>query len=382
MKYYIKLILILCISSLAGCSNKNVNKHCSENIHIDINSIKNISFSELFDKIEIIPLETNKECIIGIARKIIFHKEIFFIEDRLNNEVLLFNKNGTFRNKIGHIGRGPGEYLVLNDFEIDIQNDLVKILSVDPSRVISYDFNGKHTNTIKIDKMVAPSFFCLAYPDTIYFYSLFDPIKISSYSIKNAKFFNDYDQDLEFSIYSIGKTRRLSPFYKYKDVVLLTETFSNEVYSYSHDGLSCKLKWDFGSHSFNIHTDLPKGQNRQFYSKYLKELNNSKAFYFRNYIENSKFIFTSFLFNYIFRTLVYNKDTETYNLFTEFTEGGFLPDGINFFDNGIYFLVNASDIHETIPQIFLNNEMLQTINKIDIDANSLIIKYYFKNELL
>ena len=139
--------------------------------------------------------------------------------------------------------------------------------------------------------------------------------------------------------------------------------------------------WDFGSHNFNINKDAPKGKSKQFYNAYLKDISNDKVFYFRNYIENDTFIFTSFLFKNIFRTLVFYKDEKTYKLFTEFKEKGFLPDGINFFENGIYFCVDASYINEVVPKTLLNDEMRHIIDNVNLEDNPLIVKYYFREAL-
>ena len=87
------------------------------------------------------------------------------------------------------------------------------------------------------------------------------------------------------------------------------------------------------------------------------------------------------LFKNIFRTLVFYKDEKTYKLFTEFKEKGFLPDGINFFENGIYFCVDASYINEVVPKTLLNDEMRHIIDNVNLEDNPLIVKYYFREAL-
>jgi hypothetical protein len=101
----------------------------------------NKELSEIIDTVIYIPLETNKECLIGRIDKIIQHNNVFYICDRITNTLFLFDKNGKFKSKYNKIGRGPYEYLSLEDIDVDLDGfcyllDNGKIIVLEP------DLNG------------------------------------------------------------------------------------------------------------------------------------------------------------------------------------------------------------------------------------------------
>jgi hypothetical protein bfra3_20315 len=70
-----------------------------------------------------IALETTEECLIGTISKILSEDSCVFIFDRANNSVLRFSqKDGSFLNKFGNQGRGPGEYTELVDISLNKKN--------------------------------------------------------------------------------------------------------------------------------------------------------------------------------------------------------------------------------------------------------------------
>jgi hypothetical protein len=72
-----------------------------------------------FNSIDIIPLETTPESLIWEIKKIFFIDSGVYIFDGKQSQVLLFDNKGKFISKIGKKGRGPGEYIHIQDFTID-----------------------------------------------------------------------------------------------------------------------------------------------------------------------------------------------------------------------------------------------------------------------
>lgn len=88
--------------------------------------------------ISIIPLESKRECLTGRVGKIVLTNEYYFIWS--NNSILQFLRNGKFIRAIGNYGRGPQEYLDINDFTINEKEKIVFI--ADSQNIIQYNFEG------------------------------------------------------------------------------------------------------------------------------------------------------------------------------------------------------------------------------------------------
>lgn len=150
--------MLFLVAALHSCNNKNdnlgdENKDAIYNFDIsqwDIN--KKISNS-IIKEIDFIPLETNPLCLISNIRKIIPYNGKFYILDsnRLNG-ILIFDAKGKYLKKIGEVGRGSGEFLSLNDFVIDSNNEQALILDSQLKKVIKFDLKtGEFQGEIKLD---------------------------------------------------------------------------------------------------------------------------------------------------------------------------------------------------------------------------------------
>lgn len=139
----IQFITLLVTSSMLLSSCKN-SEHIAPgliyhvNLERDINNISSIPLSYLSSKLEYIPLETDSACLIRRISDISVSDSFLFVSDY--NRLLLFNWDGKFIRQIGSSGRGPGEYLRVRDFDIDVDNEEVYIL--EGRKVLVYNFNG------------------------------------------------------------------------------------------------------------------------------------------------------------------------------------------------------------------------------------------------
>jgi hypothetical protein len=95
----------------------------------DKNLSRNIKLSELYKDYNYIPLETNDDCLIGQPTKIIIHENKVYILDPQHAKALfVFASDGRFIRKFSKTGRGPGEYISLEDFCIEPGTNNIVIL--------------------------------------------------------------------------------------------------------------------------------------------------------------------------------------------------------------------------------------------------------------
>lgn len=73
----------------------------------------------------------------------------FFVEERENGYISVFDKDLKFLYKIGRKGRGPGEFTLLSDFQI--YRDSIFAVSSGNSQMHVFDLQGSYSRTIHIN---------------------------------------------------------------------------------------------------------------------------------------------------------------------------------------------------------------------------------------
>lgn len=95
---------------------------------IDIDKAKRekaLLYSSILEEPDVIVLETNPECIIQDVSAIdIYEGNIYILDDEVP-ALYVFRRDGTFLRRIGHQGRGHGEYREPSDFSIDRENGIL-----------------------------------------------------------------------------------------------------------------------------------------------------------------------------------------------------------------------------------------------------------------
>ena len=87
--------------------------------------------------IEYIPLETKDDCLIGSIDKIIYNDGTYFISDNQQNRIFLFGDKGEHLFTLDKIGKGPGEYIDIWDFDVD-KNRNIYVLSFHSNEIIKF----------------------------------------------------------------------------------------------------------------------------------------------------------------------------------------------------------------------------------------------------
>lgn len=159
MKNLTSILLILII-----CSCNRDKNLTTENgiLEIDLLSgtdltISNIS--EIASDIQYIPLQTNKNSLINRIDKVVITDNKIYLNNR-GSEILCFDKNGFFINKLSKTGRGPGEYNFIMDF--DINDDGKKLILLSGRQILLYNLNGidfEFSKTIDLNEGVLKTSF-------------------------------------------------------------------------------------------------------------------------------------------------------------------------------------------------------------------------------
>jgi hypothetical protein len=101
-----------------------------------------------FSKIELIPLETDEESIIGNERDVIITDQFYIISDHLNI-ISIFDKKGNFiSNSKKKLGAGPEEYHTFMGVSYNSISNSIDIFT--PYYLIAYDINFNYLNKVKL----------------------------------------------------------------------------------------------------------------------------------------------------------------------------------------------------------------------------------------
>jgi hypothetical protein len=144
MKLLFYTLALFCVANLVGCGSKTTNGDIPTlNIEAAIDNPRAISLSDLADDVRFIPLDdSSNEALVGDIYEIEESQERFYVRERGDRPVKAFGKDGTFHSTIGSIGRGPAEYLIVENIAVDYSNDKVYVLTSEDN-VKVYDESGR-----------------------------------------------------------------------------------------------------------------------------------------------------------------------------------------------------------------------------------------------
>jgi len=143
---------ISCQETINRNSNHIITYHLKE-----LPETTSVKLSDLgFVDIEYIPLESDEQCVIPEINDIIvgdgYYLTHFF------TKVYLFKSDGSFVAKIGTEGRGPNEFTVVHDLDIDRKNHKIYLADGWQERFHVYSEKGDYIKTIRTPIYAAISF--------------------------------------------------------------------------------------------------------------------------------------------------------------------------------------------------------------------------------
>jgi len=135
--YFAFLQFVLLFSSCSSASHEP--QAGVEEIVIDPEKVEPyLNLSEILDdSIEIIPLETNDECLISTIKRLEFYRDRIYVADEVSGNLLEFTSTGRYQRTVGRKGNGPGEYIRLDDFAF--KGDSVIVLDGRVKKYVIYD---------------------------------------------------------------------------------------------------------------------------------------------------------------------------------------------------------------------------------------------------
>jgi len=172
------LLVLFVLLTITSCKSKpSVNIDGLKKVEVSSNALlENINEDELCDSIWKVQLETNKNCLIAYCDRLLIKNRRIIVFDRSQSSVFIFNAEGKYLSKIHSIGKGPGEYLSIEEVYINSKEELVLI---DPSisKRFVYSLEGEFLSEEKIGRNA--------------FYSMYELKDGGSVTVKGKKWGED-----------------------------------------------------------------------------------------------------------------------------------------------------------------------------------------------
>jgi hypothetical protein len=136
-----------CKSPVTKKDNTDSTQH--QLITFDLKNLPDLSKIRLSEigatDIEYIPLETTTQNAISQVNNVIFSNSYFLIYGY--SSVNMFRYDGSFVTKVGTVGRGPNEFTLAHDIDINPENESIFIAC--GNKFLVFDKNGKFIRTFK-----------------------------------------------------------------------------------------------------------------------------------------------------------------------------------------------------------------------------------------
>lgn len=147
------IILSFCLLSCQHTGDSSTTKDSTiETIPVFSNYTAELPFSAFVDTIELIPLETTEENLIGEITRLIFNDGKYYIRSTnsmQNAKLFVFDENGKYLQKISKQGGGPEEYIEFKDFTMTNDNQVV---IADYQKLLYFDSDGNFSHSNKINQ--------------------------------------------------------------------------------------------------------------------------------------------------------------------------------------------------------------------------------------
>lgn len=302
--------LILCWSVL-GCHNSR-NKDQNTIKNFDLKKLPNLSTLKLSDlgfvNIEYIPLETNEESMLpnieGLSLnwgsyKILADDNYFIL--KIWNKILRFRNDGSFVGLVGTEGRGPHEYTVAHDIDVNPENHNTYLVSAWQKKFNVYSDKGDFIRSFQMP-IYAPVQFrfvdgnILCYSDNLQGNIENSFVLLDTNGIILKNFPNKYPFKRKDGF---GFTHE-NLFYRFNNQLFKKEVYSDTIYVYKNMDFRPRLVIEVGERLIT-----PKARSEfeglEIGKKYINPL---------NLFEFGDFVYYAFIYEFIL-----GGDTKLYGFF-------------------------------------------------------------------
>ncbi|BBD45852.1 6-bladed beta-propeller [Petrimonas sulfuriphila] len=347
-------------------------------IKVNLNKPQKASLFDYFSHIELIPLETSDNILIGYCEEIIHYQNRYYIFDRNSLSIHVFDDTGKFIFKISKHGQGPGEYIDITSMIINPFTGNIDLTGL--GNIYSYDLSGKYIKTLFRPEN-SSGYYWNFIPVNANLYVCYvgmslDPYKINYYDVgKNTIIRKEYEDDILLNTYFFVSTNSHTPFYEYHGKWYFYRFVDNTTYEVGTDSLKPAYTWNFGKLNYDAkNLNLPNKPSSISMLPYKINLQgqNNRYLLAQIALKNSKADTGVYL--------IYDKSIDECKYIEYFTEQvDFLPRkvtnefALSWCDHGtLEKYVSEGMLNEN------NRQKFRDLVNAKEEMNPVIIKYFFK----
>lgn len=344
--------------------------------------------STILDVLEYIPLETNKDIAIGEISKILFSNGKFILHDKLAKRIYIYSNDGNYLSKITSIGKGYGEFLNIDAFDFDKENNSILIFDNQLRKLLLFNLDGNLITEKKFDISLQD---ITKLKEGIYFNTEF---------LWNKKIFINFPEQFQLCYFTMdentvdGELIKHSLSYLYNDFLCLfprspyrfssicdtalyIDNVNNKIYNLFPDGVI--------SERYNLHFGeftIPFGYEEINSKDEIENLvdlqrKNKLAVLFR-FLETDKSICIRYSFSTIYWTYFYSKTTgRTVNLPLMFSDydGIQIPMPVSSTDSTYISVIDAFAFKQTYESTpgSKSERVISLYNKLKPNDNPILV---------
>lgn len=232
-----------------ACALAAISAGCKNNDQSDVETIKYVestSMDDLLDhvkSVDLIPIMlADEEKMMGPTIEMQRTHDSFLVYDMRNYKIMRYGDNGQLLNPVGRVGRGPGEYSMIND--IQIVGDTIVVFSY-PGMILKYGMNGEWLGTDDCQDLGQQS---VLVDDGILIYYGYVPEQKDRLALQDRAG-NVKESYLPTKSNTIPYTSSAPIFsFNQKDAFVI-DSFSDTLYKYTSAGLEPYLRFNFGKYA-------------------------------------------------------------------------------------------------------------------------------------
>lgn len=291
-------IFLILIVAFVSCENEEGGEaqhqeELADNIPINPLEAGNLDISDLYESVDFVPITSGNQALIHEIEKV---REIGDTLVIMTEQGLwLINIEGEVLNKIENIGQGPGEYGVISDLLIDVENNTVEILDGDQGKIITYGFNGEFLDEWNNTAFhMAKSFGKIS--DDIY--TLYGGVSFEMNIGHRLLYVSKKQNKVTKKYFPVGKEARFAVFLDRDNFWRLGKdlhfsfTFQDTIYRLREEGPEPYVGFDYGEYS------LPRDIMEKDFSNVMEFIEYCRqtpaAYQAANFFETDKLLFFTF----------------------------------------------------------------------------------------
>lgn len=392
LQNFVLVSLCLIVISCSGNKKKGINQTLkSSQNHINFDIKKDIfweviDLNSLIDSIEYIPLETNEKCMISDIFQVHSDTGNYFIHDRMNNNLFLFDLNGTFVRKIGTLGKGPNEYLEIYDVALDKKNKIISIMDLKGRKYLLYSYAGEFKRSVKMDVIGEQHEYCTS--GIIYnIFKCHNPenLDFNNYCLAQTK--KDAGLNLYIKIDINNNFTTKLPLRKFNNRIFFNIPYRNSIVEISDSSVEEIISINFNEINSNNHQNLYEMTDEE-----LGEFTKNNAFFNGEYLITEGLWYLRFYYQQSVCDYYYSKTGSTIFGSSYNTSGTSESDSLKLalyrppiwlrYDQKFISMVEPFTLIDKIEKIEtekLSNDEIILLQNLKVDNNPILLVYNFQN---